>query len=293
MPRWWHFALVLAFATPAAAQDMALNQILLPGESWRPVVEGLQSVDVLTANRQGEVFLAVGNDKGKSLIRLDKQGLPTILASLSAAVTGLTVGPDNLLYGCQPDRKCIVRFDAEGKEKPVAQDLAASAVCVTSKGALYCCVPGEKAVYLIDADGKKRKVAEGIGEPSGLVLWRDEGTLVVADASSKYLWTFRVEPDGSLTSKEGYYTLRVPRGEKAFKVTQLIVDQAGRLYAATDLGVQIFDPTGRMSGVLTKPSPEPVSALTIGGPERDLLYIVCGNKMFVRKTQAKGFIPGK
>ena len=36
--------LVLALAGPAAAQDMALGQVLLPGEGWHAVGQGFKAV---------------------------------------------------------------------------------------------------------------------------------------------------------------------------------------------------------------------------------------------------------
>ena len=65
---------------------------------------------------------------------------------------------------------------------------------------------------------------------------------------------------------------------------------AGRLYAATPVGVQVFDPTGRLSGVLLEPepaAPEP-TALTFGGPKHETLYAAFGGKVYARRTQAKG-----
>jgi gluconolactonase len=71
-------------------------------------------------------------------------------------------------------------------------------------------------------------------------------------------------------------------------VAGLTVDGDRRLYAATREGVQVFDPTGRLCGVLLKPLPQPVTAVAFGGAGRDRLFIACGDRLFVRKTKAKG-----
>ena len=58
----------------------------------------------------------------------------------------------------------------------------------------------------------------------------------------------------------------------------------------TSLGLQIYDPTGRMCGVLPKPSDKGMPSVGFGGPNLEYLYVLCGDKIFRRKTQARGAI---
>jgi gluconolactonase len=109
----------------------------------------------------------------------------------------------------------------------------------------------------------------------------------VGDAAGKRLYAFRIEKDGSLTDREGYYSLFV-RPRQASGVAGLAIDSAGRVYAAGHEGVQVFDPTGRLSGILLEPQRAPVTAVAFGGAERDHLYVGCGGKVYVRKTRARG-----
>jgi len=74
-------------------------------------------------------------------------------------------------------------------------------------------------------------------------FWKDGGTLVVGDEDGDKLYAYRVGKDGGLDAKEGYYTLR-RRDREPSGVKALTLDTDGRLYAATALGVQVFDPTG-------------------------------------------------
>jgi enterochelin esterase family protein len=70
-------------------------------------------------------------------------------------------------------------------------------------------------------------------------------------------------------------------------VRGLAVDDKGRLYACTPLGVQVFDPTGRLSGVMLKPCDGELTAAAFGGDKGDLLFVLCGDKVFVRKTKSQ------
>ena len=71
-------------------------------------------------------------------------------------------------------------------------------------------------------------------------------------------------------------------------MTALTTDAAGRVYACTPLGIQVFDPTGRLCGVLHKPGRGDLTAIAFCGENRDILAVACGEKLFMRKMQAKG-----
>src|SRR5258705_13997857 len=120
----------------------------------------------------------------------------------------------------------------------------ARTIAVPPAGKTYYVDAKEKAVFLV---GRDKPVAADVGDPSGLAFWKDGGTLVVGDAAGKHLYAFRVKDDGTLDAKEKYYTLRV-RPKEPSGVKALVLDADRRLYAATNLGVQVFDPTGRTCG---------------------------------------------
>src|SRR2546423_734671 len=103
-----------------------------------------------------------------------------------------------------------------------------------------------------------------------MVFWPDGGTFVVGDIADHYLRTFRVEADGTLKYPERYYRLRTT-DDHPFGTTSLVVDATGRLYAATAEGVQVFDTTGRLSGVMLNPGRERPGSLAFGGKDLDLL----------------------
>lgn len=278
-------SLAISLVGRLQGQDMPLSQVLLPDEPWREVRGDFQSAGGLACGPGGEVFLV--DPTGKAIWRIGATGKPGLFVRTSAAVAGLAVGADGKVYACQPRAARLVTWSQPDKEVVLWSGHAVHDVIVTGQGNCYSTVPDEKAVYLVRADGSSLKLDRGLPAPAGITLWPDGGTLVVGNSAGRRLYAYRVETDGALTAREGYYTLR-GHGVEPSGVAGLVCDEARRLYAATRDGVQVFDPTGRMSGVLSRPLREPTTALTIGGPARDHLFCVCGSKLFVRKIAARG-----
>jgi gluconolactonase len=288
MKRIGSFLIVLLAAGTGAAQDIPLSKILVEGEPWKKVADGLDKLQGLTADKQGNVY-AAAKDK---LLKLSAGG-KTAVAADEAGLQGLACAADGRIYACQPAKRRVLSVGEDGKVSVAAEDLVARDVVVTAAGVLYCTVPGEHAIYRVGADGKKKLVDDTIVSPSGLTLWPDEGTLVVGDRASVHLWAFRVEKDGSLSSRDRYYTVRERSGHPGSGTTAVMVDAAGLAYAATYAGVQAYDPTGRLCGVLTKPADGELTGVTFGGAEHNLLYLACGDKLYARKLQGKGVVPGE
>ena len=124
-----------------------------------------------------------------------------------------------------------------------------------------------------------------------LILWADEGSLVVTDSDKPHLWAFRVEKDGSLSCQERYYhPLVIPTGRDKPGSDGMTIDKDGRLYVATAAGLQMFDPTGRLSGVIHKPQDKSLSNVCFGGPGLGFLYVTNGDKVYRRKTKTAGVL---
>ncbi len=72
----------------------------------------------------------------------------------------------------------------------------------------------------------------------------------------------------------------------------MTTDAQGRYYVTTTLGVQVFDPTGRMCGVVRKPQADKgIVSCVLSGPGRGYLYVASGGTIFRRKVQATGGAP--
>ena len=281
----WCFAILLAAASTAAAQDMTLQQILLPGEGWQVALKDCKSARGLASDGKGNVYVA--DPDGMQIWRIGPDGKAAVFAQTPAPVVGLACGPDGRLFASQPSQQRVVALDADGKETVLSEGLALEYLAATKKGALYGGSPKQKAVYVLEPDGKRRQVDRGTA-PGGLALTPDGGTLVLGDAGGRSLYALRAHPDGDLDGKEPYYAIRL-LGPAPSDNAGVTADAIGRVYATTRDGVQALDPTGRLIGVFTHPERgAAMGGIAFGGADLDRLYVACGGKVYVRKTLAKG-----
>jgi hypothetical protein len=142
---------------------------------------------------------------------------------------------------------------------------------------------------LIDGEGWKKVDALGAKpKPDGFARMysADGGTMFSAMSGSSYLWAAPVVEGGSVNFRGAPYApLRTRRGASGIDVTGLATDKDGRIYAATEIGVQVFDPTGRLCGVLTPAAPGKPGALAFEG---DKLTLWHGETKYARKLDTQG-----
>ena len=122
---------------------------------------------------------------------------------------------------------------------------------------------------------------------------------MVSDYRGVRSWMFRVSPESTLDAKSPTLAMRLqvdPEGSWEFhqpppyqatsRGDGLAVDAAGRWYVTSAVGIQIFDPTGRLSGVLPAPRPDkPLTSCILAGPERDQLFITNGDTIWRRRLK--------
>ncbi len=276
--------------------DLTLLKLLVPGEGWQLVAEGLGFADAPCTDAEGNFFYC--DMKAPEIVRIGLDGSRRVVAR--EAVSGLEFGPDGRLYACQGGKKRIIAIDpATAEVKEIAGDLAPNDLAVTPEGILLVTETGKRQVTRIDpATGKLTAADTGITGPNGIALSNDAGTLTVSDYRGTHAWTFRVNADGSLDAKMPTMEMRMPidpKGDFRFHEPPptlaasagdgLAVDRTGRWYVTSALGVQIFDPTGRLCGVLPKPRPEkPLTSCILAGPEHSFVYVTNGDTIWRRKV---------
>lgn len=271
----------------AGAGSPQLQEILLPGEPWQLVGEGYKFIEGPAANARGEVFF---NDVPNAKTwKVDLDGKVSLFAEETQRASGQAFGPDGRLYAVAGE--AIRATDPAGKAAVFADGFRGNDLVVRHDGGMYVTNPGSggepSRIWFISAKGEKKIVDTGLKYANGVTLSPDQSLLYVADMRTRWVYSYQVQPDGSLAFKQKFYYLHVPASADDSGADGLRTDRAGRLYAATRMGIQVADQAGRVNGILPTPNGK-VSNLTFGGPAFDTLFATCGDKVFRRKLKVQG-----
>ena len=177
------------------------------------------------------------------------------------------------------------------QEQVLANGVYSNDLAVSKNGGVYFTDIATHAIGYINPKGEMRVVYRGIEFPNGIALSPDESLLAVDDSRGRWVWSFQVEPDGSLIDGEPFYRLEAPDESSATGADGLTFDSLGYLYVTTKLGVQICDQPGRVVAILSKPQPGALSNISFGGRDMDYLYVTSGDKVYRRRLRRKGVRP--
>ena len=175
---------------------------------------------------------------------------------------------------------------ATGKVETIATGVIPNDLAITPEGFLFFTDTKAGEVKRISLASREVKVvAKGLAGPNGIVLSHDGGTLAVSEYRGEHVWTFRVNPDGSLDAGMPTMSLRRGEGPEA-RGDGMAVDAADRYYVTSAVGIQVFDPTGRLSGVMATPDPnKPLTSCILAGPGHEYLYVTNGDTIFRRRLK--------
>ncbi len=274
----------------AGAGSPQLQEILIPGEGWQQVWEGGKATEGMSSNAKGEVFFNDVPNSKTYKIALD--GKITEFIADSKRGDGQAFGPDGKLYACAGGAQQIVAYDESGQGKVIAEGFRGNDLVVLHNGNVYVTDPdwdGTKRssnVWLIKPDGTKTVVDTGLKFANGITASPDQSLLYVDDTKSHWVYSYQIQPDGTLKDKQRYFHLHVPDTADDSGADGMEVDSAGRLYVATRLGLQVCDQAGRVNCIIPTPNGK-ISNLVFGGADFDTLYISSAGGIYKRKVKAK------
>src|SRR5436190_17776658 len=136
------FAALAALAVTASAQnlagDEALSKVLIDGEEWQLVAEGLGFTDAACSDAEGNFyFFDLG--KGTGTRKITPDGKVSIFIDNTPKCSGLKFGPDGRFYACtQGPKKQVIAIEVpDGKVTVLADDVQPNDLVVSHKGHVY------------------------------------------------------------------------------------------------------------------------------------------------------------
>jgi len=280
----------LSLTTGLVAQDMPLKDVLIEGEGWEVVSEGHEFTDAPATDAQGNFYFT--DVKGSDVIyKVTPDGKVSDWMKGFPRISGMMFGADGRLYACQGAQKRLIAISKAGKVETLVEDVRPNDLVTSADGSLYFTETPTKRIHMWDPKLGHKVVDEGnITRPNGISLSPCQGTLVVSDFGGTNVWAFRREVDQTLSFPQPYMTVRVDTGVTVSKGDGMTTDSAGRYYVSTEKGIQMFDVTGRISGVISKPEDKFLTNVTFSGEGLHYMYVTCADKIHRRKTQATGVI---
>ena len=267
-----------------------IGPVLIPGEGWELVGEGYQLTEGAATNAKGEFFFD-DIPTGKAYT-LDTAGKPVEYIADTKKANGQAFGTDGRLYAVATATKQILAYGADQKASVIAEDIAGNDLVMAHNGNLYVTNPGNRGdpskLWLIRPDGTKLVVDQGgYGYANGIALSPDQSLLYVSDYGSHWVYSYVIQPDGTLANKQRYYWLHVGDNDDQSFADGLKVDRNGWLYVATRLGIQVCDQAGRVNLIIPTPNGR-CTNLVFAGEKFDTLYATCNNKVYKRKLATTG-----
>ena len=203
--------------TPVHAGPSAprVQDIILPEEKWKLAAEDCHDARGPACNASGEVFFV---DRAQNKIcRIDLDGHVKEFLSDAGAANSLSFGPRGQLYAVSKQTGKIMSYDSAGKGSLVVDGVPGQYILAMPGGGLYVTSNGEKPggrgrVWFVK-DGKKTLVDSGLKFATGLAYRPDQWLLSVADGHSKWVYSYQINADGTLTNKERFYWLHVADGD--------------------------------------------------------------------------------
>ncbi len=271
-----------------------LQELLVAGESWKPVAEGLKQAAGLAANDKGEVVFTDATDGKAFVIALDGKVNPS--KPQTPGISGQAFGPDGRMFSVGNRIRGILATQGEVPAKGIENYPLGRGLVVRHDGSLYVTGASGGALgaelFHVSPQGEKKPVDRTPGLPypsfpTGVTLSPDQSLVYVADGHSHWIYSFQIAADGSLLNGQRFHCLHVPEWADNADVGGLAVDASGRLYAVTNMGVQICDQAGRVNAILPLPSGRPTD-ICFGGDDFRTLFVACGDRVFSRKLKVAG-----
>jgi gluconolactonase len=275
-------------ATPVAYQERGVYDVLEPGKDWELVGQGYHFSDGLAVDKLGNVFFT--DSASNRIYKIDLDGKVAVWKENANGPTGMIFGPDGRLYAAQPHARRIVAYTPDGAETVIAEGVDPNDLAVTSHGEIYFTDSDNHRVWFIDAKGNKRIVDSSLANPNGVRTSPDESLLLVSDTLNKWVWSFQIQPDGSLADAVPFYRLETPDDSSASGADGMTLDTLGFLYVATKAGIQVCDQPGRVNVIINRPQPGWLASLAFGGPDMQWLYVANKDKIYRRHLKRTGAV---
>jgi gluconolactonase len=289
---------------PASFIAPSISGVVAAGTRIELVAPGLQRTEGPVAMPDGSMLVSSRN----SILKVDLSDSVSTFVENSNQTNAMGWDPEGRLVSVQraagservgvlypADEVTTLADNYQGQPFNSLNDLA-----LDKRGGVY--FTDTQGIYYLPPGGSVTRIIDEVPRPNGLVLSPDERTLYVHNKDGVYMLAYDVAPDGTISNRRNfarYKSVRIPghddpSWDEDNGADGMAVDSEGRVYAATNAGVEVFSPRGELLGVMPvqwgaennnirKPQ-----NLAFGGPDRKTLYIVGSGTVYKVRTLSQG-----
>lgn len=261
----------------------------------------LQFTEGPTSDGHGNLYFS--DIPGNRIYKVAAAGTLSIFLEPSNHTNGLMHNRGRLL-ACEMDGRLVAIDLATKQIKPLASQYngqrfnAPNDLVVDRAGGVYFTDPhfrapmplpqGVVAVYYASADGQVTRLIDDLKAPNGVILSPDEKTLYVIPSMQKQMMAYPVVSPGKLGTGKIFCELQQPDDKGNGGGDGLSIDTRGNLYITSSLGIQVYDPKGKLLGILK--FPEQPANCTFGGPGNHTLFVTARTSLYAVEMEAEGHV---
>ena len=271
-----------------------VRDVITPEGKWELVAQGFRMACSPACNAKGEVFFA--DAPNNKVHRIGLNGKVEVFLPDAGDVSGLSIGPNGELYAASVSTGKIMAYE-DGQSRVFVEHTAAHNILAMPNGGLYFTEPDFSAVarpigkgdnVWFVKDGQRTRVDSDLKFATGLAYRPDQWLLAVADGRSKWVYSYQINTNGTLSNKERFFCLHVPDWEDDAGAESLCYARENRLVVATRAGIQVCADDGPTQVILPMPDRSRVFGVCFGGPELNTLFAFCGDKIWKRTVKLHG-----
>ncbi|RJP33936.1 MAG: SMP-30/gluconolactonase/LRE family protein [Candidatus Omnitrophota bacterium] len=284
--------MVFVIASVAGSENDAASDLL--ASEVKKLANGFKFTEGPVWHKDG--YLLFSDIPSNHIVKWIRDGGASVWRELSGNSNGLTFDREGRLIACEHGNRRVTRTEKDGTITVIADQFKGKRLnspndCVVRSDGMifftdppygigrqereqpcngvYRVIPGNEPVLLVD----------DFQMPNGIAFSSDESILYIADSSDKnHVRKFQVEKDGTLGNGEIFAEIGTPDGIK--------VDDNGNLYATSNEGVVVFNPSGER--IATIDVPEQPANCAFGGKENTFLFITARTGLYAVQLKVAG-----
>jgi gluconolactonase len=261
---------------------------------------GFKFTEGPAADRDGNVYFS--DIPNQRIHKVDADGKLSVFREKSNSANGLMVNAKGEIVACEMAGQ-VVAYSPDGQSRRVLADKyegnrfnAPNDLVIDRQGGIYFTDPafgapmplpqGKTCVYYIAPGGDVTRLIDDLPNPNGITLAPDEKTLYVIPSGQAEMMAYAVESPGKIGQAKVICKLQQRAGQTRGGGDGVAMDGKGNLYITSALGLQVFNPSGELLGIIALP--EQPANVKFGGADLKTLYVTARSSLYTIPMEVTG-----